>query len=83
MSKIKDEQLTKLQELVNNLNQIQSQIGSVELQKHGLLHQSAELQGGLQEFQKELEEEYGKVSINVQDGTYEEITEEDESNKKD
>lgn len=54
MSKIKDEQLTKLQELVNSLNQIQSQLGSIELQKHGLLHQSGELQGGLKEFQKNL-----------------------------
>ena len=83
MSKIKDEQLEKLQELVNNLNQIQSQLGSIELQKHGLLHQSGELQNGLKEFQEELEKEYGKVSINIQDGTYEEITEENESDKKD
>ena len=77
MFKIKDEQLEKLQGLVNNLNQIQSQLGSIELQKHGLLHQSSELQGGLKEFQDELEKEYGRVSINIQDGTYEEITEED------
>ena len=83
MSKIKDEQLEKLQGLVNNLNQIQSQLGSIELQKHGLLHQSGELQNGLKEFQDELEKEYGKVSINIQDGTYEEITEENESDKKD
>tara|TARA_E500000318_G_scaffold1875_1_gene2532 strand:- start:184 stop:435 length:252 start_codon:yes stop_codon:yes gene_type:complete len=83
MSKIKDEQLEKLQGLVNNLNQIQSQLGSIELQKHGLLHQSGELQNGLKEFQNELEKEYGQVSINIQDGTYEEITEENESDKKD
>lgn len=83
MSKIKDEQLEKLQGLVNNLNQIQSQLGSIELQKHGLLHQSGELQNGLKEFQNELEKEYGQVSINIQDGTYEEIAEENESDKKD
>jgi predicted transcriptional regulator len=83
MSKIKDEQLEKLQGLIKELNQIQSQLGSIELQKHSLLHQSSDLQNGLNEFQKELEEEYGKVSINVTDGTYEEITEEDEANKKD
>lgn len=83
MSKIKDEQLEKLQGLIKELNQIQSQLGSIELQKHGLLHQSGELQNGLKEFQDELEKEYGKVSINIQDGTYEEITEEDESDKED
>ena len=83
MSKIKDEQLEKLQELVNNLNQIQSQLGSIELQKHGLLHESAGLQDGLKKLQDELEEEYGKVTINLDDGSYTEITEEDESDKKD
>ena len=31
MSKIKKKELEKLQELVNNLNQIQSQIGNIEL----------------------------------------------------
>ena len=83
MSKIKDKQLEKLQGLIKELNQIQSQLGSIELQKHSLLHQSSDLQNGLNEFQKELEKEYGKVSINVTDGTYEEIIEEDEANKKD
>ena len=56
---------------------------SVHYLQHGLLHQSGELQNGLKEFQDELEKEYGKVSINIQDGTYEEITEENESDKKD
>jgi hypothetical protein len=83
MPKIKDEQLEKLQEKVNQLNQIQLQIGSIETQKHGLLHQSSELQDGLKEFQLELEKEYGTITINLADGTYEEITEENESDKED
>jgi len=83
MPKIKDEQLEKLQEKVNQLNQIQLQIGSIETQKHGLLHQSSELQDGLKEFQLELEKEYGTITINLADGTYEEIAEEDESDKED
>ena len=83
MSKIKKKELEKLQELIKQLNQVQSQIGSIEIQKHGLLHQSSDLQNGLKELQDELEKAYGKVSINVQDGTYEEITEEDESDKED
>ena len=83
MSKIKKKELEKLQELIKQLNQVQSQIGSIEIQKHGLLHQSSDLQNGLKKLQDELEETYGKVSINVQDGAYEEITEEDESDKED
>ena len=79
MSKIKKEELEKLQGIVKELNKIQSQLGSIELQKHGLLHESAGLQDGLKKLQDELEEEYGKVSINIQDGTIKQP--EDESNQ--
>lgn len=82
-AKITEEQLKQLQGFVQTLNQAQMQLGQLETEKHGLLHKTAEIQSQLQTFQKELEEEYGKVSINVTDGTYEEITEEDETNKKD
>jgi hypothetical protein len=83
MSKIKKEELEKLQGVVKELNKIQSQLGSIELQKHGLLHESAGLQDGLKKLQDELEEEYGQVTINLEDGSYTEITEENESDKKD
>lgn len=83
MSKITDEQLQKLQGFVQTLNQAQMQLGQLEVEKHSLLHQTAEVQSQLQGFQKELEEEYGKVSVNIQDGTYVAIPKEDESNKKD
>jgi hypothetical protein len=59
------------------------QLGQLETEKHGLLHQTADIQSQLQTFQKELEEEYGKVSVNIQDGTYVAIPDEDESDKKD
>jgi len=83
MSKIKDEQLEKLQGLVTATNHVQMQLGQLEMQKHTLLHQSVEIQEELGKFQKELEEEYGKVSVNIQDGTYTEIPDEDASDKKD
>ena len=73
--KIKDEQLKDLQEKVGAIQQLQTQIGNIEGQKHILLHQLVASQENLQELQKSLEEEYGKVSINIQDGTYEEIKE--------
>ena len=82
-AKITEEQLQKLQQFVQTLNQAQMQIGQLDVQKHSLLHQTVEIQGQLQTFQKELEEEYGKVSVNIQDGTYVAIPEEDESDKKD
>jgi hypothetical protein len=54
------------------------QIGILEGQKHLLLHRVVAEQEELQKTQGELEQEYGKVSINMQDGTYEEIKEDQE-----
>lgn len=69
MSKLTEEQLSKLQEIVGSINNIQTQIGGLEFQKHQALHQAVGLQEQLNEFQAELQKEYGDVSINIQDGT--------------
>ena len=69
MEKITEEQLKQLQELVGAINNAQAQLGGIEIQKHQLLHQVSEVQAKMQEFQSELEKEYGNVSINIQDGT--------------
>lgn len=76
MEKITEEQLKQLQELVGTINSAQTQLGGIEVQKHQLLHQVTEVQQKLNEVQVELENEYGKVSINLQDGT---ITKDEES----
>jgi chaperonin cofactor prefoldin len=76
MEKITEEQLKQLQELVGTINNAQTQLGGIEMQKHQLLHQVSEVQTKLNEVQAELEKEYGKVSINLQDGT---ITKDEES----
>lgn len=77
-NKIKEEQLKSLQEKVGAIQNLQAQIGGIEMQKHMALHQAAAAQEDLQKLQAELEDEYGKISINIQDGTYEEIVEEAE-----
>jgi len=77
MAKIKDEQLKKLQEQVNTINQNQLQIGNLEVQKHTLVHNGVELQNQLREIQDELEKEYGKVTVNISTGEYEDIKEEE------
>ena len=48
-----------------------------------LLHSLATVQDELKAIQDKLEAEYGKVSINIQDGTYEPIKEEDEKQQAD
>lgn len=83
MSKtIKTEELTKLQNLTTILKTTQTQIGTVEVQKHTLLHRFDLLSQELNKFKSELQESYGKININIEDGSYE-IIKEDESNTED
>ena len=77
MAKITDEQLKQLQEQVNTINQNQLQIGNLEIQKHSLIHNGVELQNQLRGIQDELEKEYGKVTINISTGEYEDIKKEE------
>ena len=77
VEKITDEQLKELQGHVSTINNAQLQLGQLESQKHGIVNAIPQLQVKLKEFQEKLEEEYGKVSINIQDGTIQEIPEED------
>jgi len=77
-NKITQEQLEELQGYVGKLNNAATQIGNLELQKHQLQHAAGEVQSDLNKFQTKLEEKYGKVQINIQDGTYKPIEEEAE-----
>jgi len=65
---ITEEQLKSIREIVSPINQAQMELGRMATQKHMMLHQISELQGKLQELQVKLEEEYGKVNINIQTG---------------
>ena len=66
--RITDEQLTKVQNTVNNINRAQLEIGSIELKKHEMMHQIAGLRDELTVLQAEFEKEYGTFDINIQDG---------------
>ena len=67
--KIKDEQLVKLQALVNQVSQAQMELGQVESRKFDLIAAIPVFRKDLETFQKQLEDEYGKVIISVSDGT--------------
>jgi len=84
VEKISEEQLQKLQEFVGVINKAQNELGGIEMQKHSLLHQIAAVQEDFSKFQKELEDEYGKVSISIEDGSLKPLEEEtDEANSED
>jgi len=76
--KIKEEQLKKIQEQQAAVTKILNEVGYLEANKHGLLHELAGVNEGIEEFKKELEEEYGAVNINLEDGTYTAIEKEEE-----
>ena len=80
--KITVEQLQKVQDTVNKINKSQLQIGSIELQKHEILHGIAGLRDELTLLQSEFEKEYGTFDINIQDGTIN-YPDNGEANKKD
>ena len=76
MSKITEEQLKQLQEQEGKKNAIKHDIGLLETQKHALLHAFANIQEEQDKLKVQLEDEYGKNNVNLQDGTYEIIAEE-------
>ena len=80
VEKITDEQLKELQGHVNKINQAQLQLGQLESQKYSLVGVIPQLQKELKDFQDKMEEEYGKVSINIADGTMQEIPENEQAN---
>ncbi len=79
--KITEEQLTKVQNVVNTLNRVQLELGMIETKKHNLLHSVITIQDQLTLIQSEFEEQYGTNNIDIQTG---EIKYEDgKTNKKD
>ena len=80
--KITEEQLNKLNEQQNKIAEVVTKIGLIEADKHALLHILAETNADIENFKAELEEQYGKVSIDLKTGEYTQIKE-DELNTED
>jgi hypothetical protein len=79
MSKITEEQLKRINEDQDNLIKLVNQIGLIETQKHGLLHEVAGVNRKIEEFKSELEKEYGSINIDLETGKYEVISKEEQS----
>jgi len=76
--KITQEELDKIVKAQKEINEVLTQIGAIETQKHGLLHKIAEINQFLEEAKADLEKTYGPVSINLETGEYTEIEKEKE-----
>ena len=76
--KIKEDQLKKIQEQQAAVTKILNEVGYLEANKHGLLHELAGVNQQIEDFKGELEKEYGAININLEDGTYTAIEKEEE-----
>ena len=75
------EELEQLQKLINLIRQGEMQLGNLETKKHSLLHQIFAVQEKIATLQKQFQDTYGNVDINITDGTINYI-EDEQANKK-
>lgn len=79
--KVTKEQLAKIKEQQTSMNNKLRDIGFIENQKHVLLHEYAGLEQDMEAYKKELEKEYGAISIDLETGVYKEIENTEEKEK--
>jgi len=73
MDVVKQITAVQLETIVNqqkDINALLTNIGILESQKHGFLHQLAEVNKAVEDYKNLLQEEYGPININLEDGTY-------------
>jgi len=68
-TKITNEELNKVQSIINNINRAQLEIGSFESKKHNLLHHVGVMQDELSKLQVQFKKNYGTDDVSIQDGT--------------
>ena len=66
--KITDEQLKEVQDLINDINRSQMEVGSMETKKHAIMHHITALQETVGEMRSEFEKDYGTFDIDIQTG---------------
>ena len=79
--KITKEEFEKVTDFQKKINNIVLNIGALETQKHGFLHELAGVNQDQEKLKKELEEKYGSININLKDGSFENIVVEKKENE--
>ena len=80
--KITNEELNKLQNLIDTANKAQINLGGIEIQKHNTLHQVATIQDQIVLFRNELTKSYGTDDIDLKTGEIK-YNKDEQTNKKD
>tara|TARA_R110002020_G_scaffold8772_1_gene35479 strand:+ start:826 stop:1098 length:273 start_codon:yes stop_codon:yes gene_type:complete len=66
--KVSKEHLAEMQKIVNRINGIQFNVGKIEAQKHGLLHELAVAHDQAAVLQDDLQNTYGSHDIDLKSG---------------
>ena len=80
MNKIEDQELDKIKSFEQKIISVKQELGNIEINKDLLKNAFTTVMQEYDNLRKELEEKYGKVNINISDGSYEEIEKNEQSN---
>ena len=72
---ITEKELEEVREQQTKIAEIKQDLGTLEMQKHEILHVLVDLNKEVNNTKKLLEEEYGRININLDDGSYTDIEE--------
>ena len=81
--KVTDEQLKEVQQLINDINRNQMELGQMETRKHAVLHHISSLQEGVGAMRETFEKDYGTADVDIQTGVINYPKENGETNKED
>jgi|DEB0MinimDraft_6_1074348.scaffolds.fasta_scaffold221186_1 hypothetical protein len=79
MSKLEEKELQVLKEQEAKKGAILRDLGVLDVQKHSLLHAYSVIQNQQEETKKELEEKYGKINVDLSDGSFTEVEEKNDN----
>ena len=68
-TKVTKQELEAIQSFVSNINESQMRVGGLEIQKKYAMDQVIAAQEKLQVYNRTLQDKYGLVSVNIQDGS--------------
>ena len=80
--KVTNEELNKIQRLLDNMNRAQVQIGGIEVQKHEMLQSISMLRNQLMVLRDDLKKSYGTDDVNIDTGVIN-YNKDEQANKKD
>jgi len=79
MSKLEEKELQVLKEQEAKKGAILHDLGVLDIQKHSLLYTYSVIQNQQEETKKELEEKYGKINVDLSDGSFTKVEDESDS----